>query len=155
MCMICDGYSYEDADRWLDLTIRVHGFAMQQVEGDEKVDPWTYTIGLAESFGRPDLILLDGEPARQGRLLKAIVEDSRARGTFDEAALAAEDIELVPVHPTHTAGNLVATWANRYQRTPRQGEFLQVVLGKSYFCECCYPKVRRLDRPKRRRRRDG
>lgn len=54
MCEMCNGASYEEVLDDLDACVRRYGWAVQGVEGRR---PWAYTIGLAERFGHPELVL--------------------------------------------------------------------------------------------------
>lgn len=148
MCRMCDGYSADDVLRELDLTIRVHGFTRVGV-GDGSASGWTYTVGLAENFGHPDLICIEIEPEAQHRFLNAVGEMVvEGRSAPDPAELGALDLELVEVHPTHLGGSLVACWANRYGRPAGAGDFVQVFPGPSHFCAEHASWPRRLDDPR-------
>ncbi|MEQ8719527.1 MAG: DUF4262 domain-containing protein [Acidimicrobiales bacterium] len=148
MCRICDGYSDEELTRELDLAIRVHGFTRVGVENPDGTG-WTYTIGLAENCGQPDLVCIDVEPDFQQRLVQAIAATVVETGSPPDArSLAQLDVELVQVHPRHLDGDLVNLWAERYRRRPGEGDFLQVLPGSSHFCACHARAARRLDDPR-------
>ncbi|MCP3937537.1 MAG: DUF4262 domain-containing protein [Actinomycetia bacterium] len=153
MCTRCDGYGFDDHKQKIDLTVRVHGFAIQQVAAEGRRPSWAYSVGLGESFDLPDLLCVDIEDETQASLISDIGSRVRSLGSYDESYLDHRDVELIPVHPSHLRGGLVAVWSDRYDRLPRAGEFLQVVPGPSWFCDCHAHSMRRLDSPKRRRRR--
>ena len=144
MCMRCDGYSSEEIERHSDLLIRVHGFLIQQVEADP---PWTYTIGAHESWSRPELIVLDIDAGAQARLIRAVADDYLTFAEIRPSTLELLDIELVTVHEAHFGGGLVAAWEERYSLSATTGDFLQIVPGRSWFCDRHEAMVRRLDDP--------
>ena len=101
MCLRCDGYSEDDVLRAIDLNVRVHGFHICAVEGTR---PWTYTIGVPESAGHPDLVVTDVETEQAGELLWHVVRHIDDVGGLDAADLEADGIRVVPVHPSHRRG---------------------------------------------------
>lgn len=139
-----DGFRFAEIDRHTDLLIRVHGYAVQQVIGDPC---WTYTIGALESWGRPELLVVDLDAGVQRRLVAALGDELVAHGVVGEATLASLDLELLPVDGVHLAAGLVAMWEHRYSMAARRGDFVQIMPGPSWFCEECAGSVRRLDRP--------
>lgn len=146
MCMRCDGYSWEEIERHTDLMIRVNGYITIQVDGPR---PWTYTIGAAESWDQPDLVVIGGEPAWQQVLVHAVADDYVVHGEVLDATLQALDVELVAVHESHLDGGLVAEWEHRYSRRAGPGDIVQVVPGRDWFCDRHAAGVVRLDEPVR------
>ncbi len=147
MCMKCNGYSQEEIERQQDLQIRVHGYTYVHVydpDPDAIDGTWTYSIGLNESFGQPDLIVVGIGPNRQVSLLRAVA-DSIVAGNFDNSFLAKLDVSLVTVHEDHFPDGLVAEWEDRYGDAKR-GDFLQIVPGESWYCPCC-PGAEMMDDP--------
>jgi hypothetical protein len=145
MCLECDGYSHEEAMQALDLRIRVNGWALVQVKGDDTA--WCYTVGLVENYDHPELALLDVELDYQSKLMTALVEGVVARGELSPLLLLAERLRCVEVHPDHLRGELFGTWANRYGDFPEPGEMVQILLPDDAYCEYHVWAVRRLDRP--------
>jgi hypothetical protein len=121
MCQRCDGFSEEEVERGYDLTIKVDGYVRIQVESAGQ-PAWAYTMGLNEQFGHPDLICVQVSADLQRQLSftvgQMIVED----GSPDPEGLAEMDVEPVAADPVHLSGNLIAMWANRYDRLPLAGE---------------------------------
>ena len=144
MCMRCDGYSPEEVDRHTDLLIRVHGFMIQQVEDDP---PWTYTVGVSESWNRPELLIVDIDGATQARLVKAVADDYVRLGDIQPSTLEKLDVELIEVDEVHFRDGLVAQWEHRYSMSASTGDFLQIVPGPSWLCDRHVATVRRLDDP--------
>ena len=58
MCDICNGISIEEQFEKIEDDIDEHGFSLMAVEAGPDHPPWTYTIGLVERFGHPELSLL-------------------------------------------------------------------------------------------------
>lgn len=133
MCLQCDGYSYEQSMLALDLTIRTHGWALSQITD---ANPWSYTIGLTESYDHPELMITGLTLERQNSVIRHIVGPIETTGRIDEADLAAAGVTLVEVHANHLRGDWFATWSNRYGHVPPNGTFLQIVPPGDWFCDC-------------------
>ncbi len=147
MCMVCDGFSFEEIDRQIDLTIQVNGFFIQQV-GDGFDDPnlWSYTIGINESWDHADFVTVDMSADLQRDLIAALVDDVVDFGEVLVETLRLLDVELVPVHRSHLAEGMVAMWEVRNERRAEPGDFLQIVLGSTWYCAKHSTTGRRLDR---------
>lgn len=145
MCLQCDGYSYEQAMLELDLLIRVHGWALVQVEGD--VTSWSYTIGLTENYGHPELTMAAVRLELQSAVIHRLVDDIVETGQLDLDLVAERELEIVEVHPLRFVQDWFGTWSNHYERPPTPGGFLQIVPPASWFCEDHASATPRLDRP--------
>lgn len=145
MCLQCDGYSHEEAMQALDLQIKIYGWAVIQVDDDGVV--FSYTVGLVENFGHPELIVLDVETGLQHGLLNEIANGIAAHGRPALDGPSTRGVRLVEVHKNHLHGDYFGRWAARYGGLPRPGQALQVLLPDSAFCEGHVHAVRRLDRP--------
>jgi hypothetical protein len=55
----------------LDLTIRTYGWQLTQVTD---TNPWSYTIGLTESYGHPELMIVGLELDLQNTVIRKIVD---------------------------------------------------------------------------------
>ncbi len=146
MCLHCEGFSEEEIERSQDLTIRIHGWLLQSVSDEEGVG-WSYTVGLTESYGHPELICLDIALDDQVQVIRWLADQVVATGRIDADAPQRGCIELLPVHRDHLATDLIATWLNRYDRVPEGDEFLQIVFNSCHFCEGHDHYLRLLDRP--------
>jgi len=144
MCLLCDGYSEQQVMQQIDLAIRVHGWQLTQVE-DEHL-PWTYTIGLLETYGHPELLVVDLKPDAEVALLQALVEIIQQHGSLPPDELGRRGLAVVPVHEAHLSTSLLASWSRYYGRCPAPGSFLQVLPPSSWFCECHAHAGRRFDR---------
>jgi len=129
MCLRCDGYSLEEFRRHVDLTIRVNGYLTQQVADDLDDEEWTYTVGVAESWGHPDLLIVDGPLEVQSQLVAYLVLDIRSHGRISPELLDDLDLTVVPVHESHFASGIVGIWEDRQSRDATNGDFLQIQLG--------------------------
>lgn len=128
----------------LDLQIRVHGWALVQVADDGA--GWSYTIGLVERFGHPELCVIDAELNVGAQVINQFVKGIVARGELS-AEHRLMGLQCVDVHQDHLRSHLFARWSERYGHPMRQGEMLQVLLPAGSYCECHTPRVRRLDIP--------
>ncbi len=145
MCLQCDGYSYEQSMLELDLLIQVHGWALVQVEGD--VTSWSYTVGLTENYGHPELAMTTVRLELQSAVIHRLVDDIVETGHLDLDLVAERELELVEVHPTYFIQEWFGTWSNHYERPPAPGGFLQIVPPASWFCDSHASATPRLDRP--------
>lgn len=122
MCVLCDGGTVEE---WLDGTrerIEEHGFTMVSVDAKS---PWTYTIGLLESFGHPELVITGVDPSAAQDLLRAFVAHIRSGDGFErgDVSLHGVPFRIGDVHPTQWVHGRFAMWVNYYgERGARSGE---------------------------------
>lgn len=145
MCLQCDGYSYETVMQAFDLKVKIYGWAVVQVEDGDR--SFSYTMGLVENFGHPELIVLDFEIDQQLGLLNEVAKGIAANGKPALDQPSTRGVRCVEVHRNHLHGDYFGTWANRYGALPRPGQVLQVVLPDGAYCECHQHTVRRLDQP--------
>lgn len=117
----------------LDLTIRTYGWQLNQVTDD---NPWSYTIGLIESYDHPELMMCGVKLETQNIVIRKIVDSIEKTGSVDHAFLDRERVTLVEVHPNHLAGDWFGTWSNFYERHPTPGTFLQIAPPSDWFCDC-------------------
>ncbi len=129
----------------LDLQIRVHGWALVQVRDDDDGTVWSYTVGLVENFGRPELAMIDVDLEYQARVLTSLADGIAATGKVPPSTMLGERLQLTEVHPDHVQSDLFGTWANLYGSYPEPGMVLQVLLPDDAFCECHTGAGRRLD----------
>ncbi len=145
MCLQCDGYSHETVMQAFDLKVKIYGWAVVQVSDDDLA--FSYTIGLVENFGHPELIVLDVDRDIQHGLLNEIAKGIADNGRSALDQPSTQGVRCVEVHKNHLHGDYFGMWANRYGALPRPGQVLQVLLPESAYCECHAHSVRRLDRP--------
>lgn len=117
----------------LDLTIRTHGWQLTQVTD---AMPWSYTIGLTESYGHPELMMYGVELGTQNSVIRKIVDPIATTGSVDQPFLERQGVTLVEVHPNHLADHWFGTWSSFYERLPAPGSFLQIVPPADWFCDC-------------------
>ena len=130
--------------RGVDLAIRTHGWFLQMVTD---AVPFSYTVGLTESFGHPELMMIGMELDRQSSVIRRIVEPIEQTGHVDTADVAAAGITLVDVHDNHLDGDWFGTWVRRYGHLPPAAAYLQVVPPAEWFCSCHQHSTPRFDRP--------
>jgi len=144
MCLICDGYSYEEVHRGIELTILTNGWAVQGVAPGPGEDPggasWAYTIGLTENFGVPELVVTDVEYEAAGALLNWACRRLADGDSPDD--LADDHVGWATVAQKHLEGELFDGWASYYDRSPGDAEFLQLIPPPEFYCEYCQSKGR-------------
>jgi hypothetical protein len=142
MCSICDGASHDDVLAFIHHHVRVHGWALQGVIDEPPDQPgWTYSIGLALSFGHPELVVVGGGMEVGGSVINDLGERIRRGRRFrvgDEVAFPPGPVTFAPVHPIHLERGLMASW-QRYTELDRRPvpplDALQVVLPE-LECSC-------------------
>ncbi len=130
MCLRCDGLSEDDIERRADMMIKVHGFLIQQVEAER---PWTYTIGLTESWAQPELLMVDGDATTQARLLHILGLECERFGSIQSETLDLLDVQLHYVSDGRFAAGLVARWEHRYSMSAAGNDFKEVKFGDKWF----------------------
>jgi len=144
MCLQCDGYSFEQSMLSLDLTIRTYGWQLNQIT---EAMPWSYTIGLGESYDHPELMITGLELEMQNSVIRRIVGPIEQTGRIDHDDLANAGVTLVEVHPDHLAGDWFGTWSNHYGHEPPDGTFLQIVPPSIWFCSCHQHSIPHFEQP--------
>ncbi|MPZ68671.1 MAG: DUF4262 domain-containing protein [Actinobacteria bacterium] len=135
MCDLCDGASLDEARFKFLWMIERFGWALQYVEGPTSVeDSWCYSIGLAEKFSHPELIVSGVGMGEAAGVLNALGDMVRW-GTRLEAGDAkrlpsGEYAYLSPVHPVHFDRGVFATWVDLYEAMGKDPEraALEVIL---------------------------
>ena len=145
MCMRCERYSIEEIERATDLTIITNGYLLLRVT--DVYNPWSYTVGLRESYDHPEFVCVDIDTDCQQRLIKLLADQVATCGPIHDDMLRAADIELLVVDEAHLRDDLVVVWEKRYGRSAQTGDFLQIRLGPSWYCEHHANAARRLDDP--------
>ena len=62
MCFICDGGTHEEFDEKVEDDIRVHGWSGIIVEPSASELRYAYTVGLEQSRGHPELVVVGDAP---------------------------------------------------------------------------------------------
>lgn len=156
MCFICDGNSYEDLERVIELSILTHGWYVQSVlpaSAQDHHDPeeledgpgWSYTIGITEGFNLPELIVIGLDHRTAMEFLNTCGDLLTAGMSLDE--LGELGIDSHNVHETHLNGELFFRWSEYYQRSGSAARVIQLVPPRSVFCACCYPMIPDLSDP--------
>ncbi len=138
MCLICDGYTEEDVHRAIELTIATYGWSVQGVvvEPPDTGPEWAYSIGLAESYGLPELVVTGLAFDVGHRLINAAADLMIEGCTLDEAA-ASLGMRAGVVHQRRIeSGEWVGMWSNYYGPLPEPGTFVQLFAAPEMFCAC-------------------
>lgn len=135
--MECNGVDWNNIEQHIDLVIQIHGFIAQQVSGGKQL--WTYTVGMSESWGHPELLCAGLTRDAQATLVGMLADDIEEFGGVRPATLDSLDIALVPIDERQFRNGLVASWEARYQRSAATGDFLRIVPGPSWHRRgsCC------------------
>lgn len=136
MCVFCDGDSIAE---WYERTSeRVgEGWSLTHVDGDV---PWTYTTGLIEHHGHPELVVVGPGPERAAQLLDALAwaVDDGARFSAGEVWVDdGESVTFGEVHPRQFEFGLMAAWELYYELegwAPGPPQALQVRPPDTWFC---------------------
>lgn len=128
MCVICDGKSYEEVLDDLHHQVQRFGWALQGVEAPR---PWTYTIGLAERFEHPELVMVGVDISVAMNVLNTlgtmIATGEQLRPGCPGVTVGETELAFGSVHPVHVAAGLVGTWEEYYGRRPGATPTLEVV----------------------------
>ncbi|MCU1393480.1 MAG: hypothetical protein JWM34_1908 [Ilumatobacteraceae bacterium] len=144
MCLRCDGYTEQQIIGMTEMHIRVFGWSVAAVE---EARPWTYSIGLLENFGHPELVVTDMEIGLAKVLINEVATvvkdgvDPRARHELQSMG-----VELVVVDERHLRTRLFNSWTRYYGEPPHAGDFVQILPPPEMFCACHRDTYRRLDR---------
>lgn len=119
----------------VEMRILTNGHTFQGVLPGDHSFGWTYTIGLAKSYGLPELVIVHDDNHFAIELLCDVIADLRAGNDIDDIPRS----ELVPVdvHRRHLDGDLMNVWRTHYGEEPSTVRVVQLLLGPSHMCECC------------------
>jgi len=122
MCERC--HDPEDAalNRWFDTTIERYGWAITGVEADDETVPWLYTMGLADGFDHPELIVVGMRYEAAKRLLNELGDRIRngLRITTSSVPEVGDHLFTVgPVDPEQFDLETFAIWWDYYERHRR------------------------------------
>lgn len=157
MCMICDGFSAEEALAAHDALIAEHGFTMIGVTPHRSEDGgalWTYTLGLLDAVGHPELVVAGPDLGSSAELLGTIARDVLAGGEYgpgDVIGDAPHAITFGAVDPVQQELGTFTTWfemkAAGYLSAPRF-DAVQVFAPDAWFCACHQGRQPDLSDPK-------
>jgi hypothetical protein len=124
MCFMCDGGTMQE---WCDDTARrIHeyGFTLMCVDG--RRSSWTYTIGLVETFGHPELVITELSDYAP-EILTHLVHDVRRGERFEvgapDASVHGIPLRVGAVHPTQWIHGRFNMWEEYYGH---RGDALQL-----------------------------
>ena len=157
MCMMCDGFSAEDVVALEGARIAEYGFTMVGVTAREPGDvgyEWTYTLGLLDAVGHPELVLAGPETESAARLLGAIARDVLAGERFapgDQLGVPPHAVRFGAVDPIQYALGTFASWYQNREAghlSAPQLEAVQVFAPDDWFCACHQGRQPDLSDPK-------
>jgi hypothetical protein len=138
MCIICDGGTWDDVWRGIDLRVRVSGYAPQHVEAAPGGWEWSYTVGLLPTWGLPELSVVGIPPAAAEELFSAVIEEATERGSYLIAGEAVpfrrrdeeHAVRLADVHQAQYDHGIFGMWGFYYDRSerPEHWRALQLLL---------------------------
>ena len=109
----------EELERHVRGDIERHGWHVAKIEGDDRVPPWAFTIGLMDTFDHPEILVAGMELDQLHALLNRIGDLLRAGNRFEAGQQVHSILEGFPCafKPVHErwhqpfAGN--AAWHHR------------------------------------------
>ncbi len=117
MCRVCEGFSIEDVTVLGATRIAEHGYGIQGVIGpggdEDGAGSWTYTVGLLDAVGHPELIVAGLLPMDGSSLLSllagSVLEGERYRigDTIDLGEFVAD---VGAVHDIQYGLDTFSTW---------------------------------------------
>ncbi len=140
MCILCEGADRDEALFSLHAMVITHGWALQGVEAGPSTLGWVYSVGLAQRFRHPELVVVGGDLLDGARAINELGEEVRAGRRFEPGAEVRLPIGLIgigAVHPAHVAGGLVAVWEEYHDALgPPRPELalLQLILPGGGYC---------------------
>ena len=141
----------DEIRRFIDRAVKEHGWYVQSVLPGPQGDPsFSYTIGMTETFGHPELLMIGFPPDLMHQLLNGVGKLDRAGERFGEWDQSDKVVEGFPVYfravPLPQARKWARGASERYR--PRSFGLLQVFLpdrnGKFPWDEGCDPTYLRL-----------
>lgn len=137
MCFLCDGGTLDELRRRIDDAIDDRGWFIQAVDAGGDAAGWAYTIGLAERFGHPELVVVDPHCVRcGGNLLNAVAQEVAEGAAFrpdDAVYLDGRSVaRIAAVHAEEWATDRFNGWLVYYDAQPwasPPARALQVVWG--------------------------
>lgn len=121
--------------RGVDMRIATNGYTAQGVLPDDDNLGWTYTIGLAKSYGLPELVIVHDDNHLAADVLSDVVADLLEGNDIDD--IPRSEFVPVDVHLHHLEGDLMNVWRTHYQEEPSTVRVVQLLFGPSYICDCC------------------
>lgn len=127
VCFICDGGTDEELLAEEFMRIALHGFTMT---GVDSAPPWTYTIGLEQSFRHPELVITGLSAETAAELITSVVERIRTGARFDGSSpplplCGCTTVAFGAVHDSQWEKGRFNQWLNYYDwlagdRPPRR-----------------------------------
>jgi hypothetical protein len=126
---------YDQLMAGMEMRIITNGYTIQGVLPDDDCVGWTYTIGLAESFDLPELVITNIDNRIAASMLTWAVEQLQDGADLDD--LDPTQFTAVPVHHAHLNGEVMNMWREHYGEEPSSVDVMQLQLGQEFGCPCC------------------
>jgi hypothetical protein len=145
MCRMCEGFSLEDVLLLEAATIDEYGFTVVGVsDADESPGPlpWSYTVGLLDAIGHPELIVagpaVDVAAGLLNRVGRRVLVGQRL-AVGDRIRVAGGRARVGADHPVQYELHTFNVWHNLRSMgllLMPELEALQVFAPPSWFCRC-------------------
>lgn len=116
MCVLCDGTNEEDLLTGFRSRVTEFGFTMVSVGGSPS--SWTYTIGLLENLGHPELVVTGLDPSSAYGIITGLVTRIRAgemfTGESEDTTHEGVPVRFGGVHRSQWAHGRFAMWEAYY-----------------------------------------
>lgn len=132
MCDICDGMTYDEVLASTEASIRQRGWTTYAVEGEGRHRPFAHTLGLSQTFGAPELVMVGA-----CRHCAIVAFDELVEGGFATAWGAdppaqtrarGQRFGVVTVHPSQWTTHRFGHWWQHRAAYPHDGEVRAVQL---------------------------
>lgn len=145
MCRMCEGFSVEDVLALEAARIDEYGFIVMGVDGTQESPSaitWSYTVGLLDAAGHPELIVAGPSVDAGGDLLNRLGRRVLAGARFtvgDRVKVDRSRARIGAVHPIQYELDTFNVWHSLRAigaLDAPEVETLQVFAPRGWFCRC-------------------
>jgi hypothetical protein len=147
--MILEGQTLDNAVSWMYASIRARGYGLVTMPGPAT---WSYTVGLTEMTGHPELVVAQVKPETADALLSELAPRVLRGEVMNPDTIVEVGDYTFPigaVHQTRLDAGLMPVWtayAARYGVAAHL-RALQVQMPDDWYCRCHAGSQPRLDLP--------